>query len=254
MKTSAAFDRILPLLEERILLLDGAMGTMIQRHGLHEADFRGQRFAGYDRELKGNNDLLVLTRPDVIRGVHDAYLAAGADIVETNTFSSTTIAQSDYGLESLAFELNVAAARLAKEATAASMARDPSRPRFVAGAVGPLNRTLSLSPDVSDPSFRAVTFDEVKRAYVEQIHGLIEGGSDLLLIETIFDTLNAKAAVVACEEVFAERGERVPVMLSVTIVDKSGRTLSGQTVDAFFTSLSHAKPLSIGINCALGAA
>ena len=238
----------------RILVLDGAMGTMIQRHALTEADFRGARFAGHGRDLRGDNDLLVLTRPDVIRGVHDAYLAAGADIIETNTFNSTAISQADYGLEALAYELNVEGARLAREAAAAWTAKTPDKPRFVAGAIGPTNRTLSISPDVNNPAFRALTFDELREAYTDQVRGLIDGGCDALLIETIFDTLNAKAAIVACEEVFEARGARLPIMLSVTITDNSGRTLSGQTIEAFWIAIRHARPFSVGINCALGAA
>jgi 5-methyltetrahydrofolate--homocysteine methyltransferase len=246
---------VLPaLLRERILLLDGAMGTMIQRYGLAEADFRGTRFADHGRDLKGDNEILVLTRPDVIREVHEAYLAAGADVIETNTFSSNAISQADYGLEALSYELNVAAARLAREAADAWTARDAARPRFVAGAVGPTNRTLSVSPDVNDPAFRAVTFDQIRDAYHEQLRGLLDGGVDLVLIETIFDTLNAKAALVALDELYAERGVRLPVMISVTFSDKSGRTLSGQTIDAFHTSIAHAHPLTVGLNCGLGAA
>jgi len=246
---------VLPaLLRERILLLDGAMGTMIQRYGLTEQDFRGTRFADHARDLKGDNEILGLTRPDVIREVHEQYLAAGADILETNTFSSNRISQGDYALEALSYELNVAAARLARDAADAWTARDPKRPRFVAGAVGPTNRTLSVSPDVNDPAFRAVTFDEVRDAYVEQLRGLLDGGVDLILVETIFDTLNAKAALVAVDQLFAERGVRLPVMISVTFSDKSGRTLSGQTIDAFHTSIAHAKPLTVGLNCGLGAA
>ncbi len=240
-------------LRERILVLDGAMGTMIQRRGLGDADFRGARFADHPQDLKGNNDLLVLTRPDVIEDIADEYLAAGADIVETNTFSGTSIAQGDYGLESIVHELNVEAARIAKRAAARWTARTPERPRYVAGAIGPTNRTLSISPDVNDQTFRASTFDALRDAYAEQARGLIEGGCDLLLIETIFDTLNAKAAISAVRRVFDEQGSELPLMLSVTITDRSGRTLSGQTIDAFWVSVAHARPFSIGINCALGA-
>src|SRR5512139_427686 len=249
-RTSEVLDAIL---RDRILVLDGAMGTMVQRHGLTEADFRGERFAGHPRDLKGDNDLLVLTRPDVISGIHHAYLEAGADIIETSTFNGTAIAQADYGLEHVVYELNVAAARLAAEAARAWTAKTPGRPRFVAGAIGPTNRTLSLSPDVNNPAFRDVTFQQVKDAYAEQARGLLDGGCDLLLVETIFDTLNAKAALVAIEEVFEARGARVPVQVSVTITDRSGRTLSGQTVEAFWVSVAHARPYSVGINCALGA-
>ena len=241
------------LLRQRIVLLDGGMGTMVQRHGLAEADFRGARFADHPCDLQGNNDLLVLTRPDVIRGIHDAYLAAGSDCIETNTFNAQRISQADYQLESICYELNVAAARVAREAADAWTARTPDQPRFVLGAIGPLNKTLSLSPDVNDPAFRALTFAEARDAYAEQVRGLVDGGVDALLVETIFDTLNAKAALIAIEQVFAETGRRLPVMLSVTITDKSGRTLSGQTVEAFWISVAHARPLSVGINCALGA-
>ncbi|MDQ3032801.1 MAG: methionine synthase [Myxococcota bacterium] len=244
---------IAALLRERIALLDGAMGTMIQKHSLTEADYRGKRFADSKIDLKGNNDLLCLTRPDLIRQLHSEYFEAGSDIVETNTFSSTAIAQSDYSLESLAYELNVRSAELALEAAAEWTKKTPDRPRYVAGAIGPMNRTLSLSPDVNDPGFRAVNFDQVRSAYAEQVRGLIDGGVQLLLVETIFDTLNAKAALVAIEEVFEEKKVRLPVMISVTITDRSGRTLSGQTVDAFWASVEHARPMSVGINCALGA-
>jgi 5-methyltetrahydrofolate--homocysteine methyltransferase len=242
------------LLAERILILDGATGTMIQRHPLEEADFRGELLAGHGQPLKGNNDLLTLTRPDVISGIHHAFLEAGADIVETNTFSSTSIAQADYGTEHLVHDLNVEAARLARAAADEWTARTPDKPRFVAGAIGPTNRTLSISPDVEDPSKRAVTFDGLRASYAEQVRGLVEGGADLLLIETIFDTLNAKAAIVAVEEVAEETGRRLPLMISVTITDRSGRTLSGQTIEAFWITIAHAKPFSVGVNCALGAA
>ena len=245
--------RLEALLRLRILVMDGAMGTMVQRHTLDEVAFRGERFAGHAKDLRGNNDLLVLTQPDVITGIHHAYLEAGSDIIETNTFSSTAIAQADYGLESLAYELNVEAARLAMEAAAAWSKRTPERPRFVAGAIGPTNRTLSISPDVNDPTFRACTFEALRTAYAEQVRGLVDGGCDLLLVETIFDTLNAKAALVAIQEVFDERGFELPLMISVTITDRSGRTLSGQTIDAFYVAIAHAQPLSVGINCALGA-
>ena len=245
--------RLDALLDDRILIMDGAMGTMIQRHGLDEADFRGDRFAGHGQDLKGNNDLLALTRPDVIGGIHHAYLEAGSDIIETNTFSSTAVAQSDYGLEGLACELNVEAARLARAAADEWTRRTPDRPRFVAGAIGPTNRTLSISPDVNDPGLRASTFDAMRDAYAEQARGLLDGGCDLLLVETVFDTLNAKAALVAIRDVFDARGAAVPLMISVTVTDRSGRTLSGQTIDAFYVSIRHAKPLSVGINCALGA-
>ncbi|HEX7486695.1 MAG TPA: methionine synthase, partial [Vicinamibacterales bacterium] len=241
------------LLARRILVLDGAMGTMVQRRGLTESDFRDTRFTGHPRDLKGDNDVLVLTRPDVIRQIHDEYLAAGADIIETCTFNATAIAQADYGLGPIVREMNAAAARLARDTADAWTARTPDRPRFVAGSIGPTNKTLSMSPDVNDPSFRATTFDQVRDAYAEQMRGLIEGGCHILLIETIFDTLNAKAAIVAALEVFEETGAELPLMLSVTITDRSGRTLSGQTVDAFWTSVAHARPLAVGVNCALGA-
>ncbi len=241
------------LLRERVLVLDGAMGTMIQRYKLNESDFRGKRFASHSKELKGNNELLCLTRPDVIQSIHEEYFAAGADIIETNTFSATSIAQTDYGLESLAYELNVAAAQVAVKARDIYNAKTPNKPRLVAGALGPLNITLSISPDANDPSKRKSTFAKVVEAYREQINGLLDGGVDLLLPETVFDTLNVKGCIVALEQVFEERGKRWPVMLSVTATDKSGRTLSGQTMEAFWTSVSHAKPLTVGLNCALGA-
>jgi 5-methyltetrahydrofolate--homocysteine methyltransferase len=241
------------ILAQRIVIIDGAMGTMIQQYKLEEDDFRGERFKDHTRDLKGNNDLLVLTRPDIIKAIHLEYLEAGADIIETNTFSSTTIAQADYALESVAHELNVAAARVAREAVAEFERRHPGRTGFVAGAIGPTNRTCSLSPDVNNPAYRAVTFDELVDAYYDQIAGLVEGGVDLLLPETTFDTLNLKAAIFALEKFFDAYGKRIPVMLSVTITDASGRTLSGQTISAFWSSVRHARPLSVGINCALGA-
>ncbi|HVZ55036.1 MAG TPA: homocysteine S-methyltransferase family protein [Chitinophagaceae bacterium] len=239
------------LLKERILVIDGAMGTMIQRRRLTEADYRGTRFRDWPRDLKGNNDLLNLTQPGIITDIHRQYLEAGADIIETNTFSSTAIAQADYGLQDLAYELNVAAVRCARQAVEALASPDP---RFIAGAIGPLNKTLSLSPDVNNPGYRAVTFDEVVAAYYDQVRGLVDGGVDLLLIETIFDTLNAKAAVFAIKKYFRDSGRaELPIMISGTITDASGRTLSGQTLEAFYTSLAHARPLSFGLNCALGA-
>ena len=239
------------LLDKRILVIDGAMGTMIQRRGLSEADYRGARFEHHARDLKGNMDVLALTRPDVLREIHDAYFDAGADVVETNTFGATTIVQSEYGLEAAAYDMNVAAARAARQSADEWSKR--GKRRFVAGSIGPLNKTLSLSPSVADPGYRAATFDQVRDAYAEQVRGLIEGGADVLLVETIFDTLNAKAALVAIDDVFEATGARLPVMISVTITDKSGRTLSGQTVEAFWTSVAHARPLSVGVNCALGA-
>src|SRR5688572_14401752 len=247
------FDTLHQQLQRRILVLDGAMGTMIQRYKLTEEDFRGAQFKDFPRDLKGNSDLLVITRPDVIGAIHREYLAAGADIIETNTFTATSIAQADYGLESMVREINLAGARVAKEAADEWTKKTPGQPRFVAGSIGPLNRTLSISPDVNDPSFRAVTFDQVREAYEEQVRALIDGGVDILLLETIFDTLNAKAGIVAIENVFEEKGVRLPLMISVTITDRSGRTLSGQMLEAFYLSIRHAKPFSVGINCALGA-
>ena len=247
-------EKIRQLLEQRILVIDGAMGTMIQRYKLTEQDYRGERFRDWPCDLKGNNDLLSLTRPDIVEQIHRDYLEAGADIIETNTFSSTSIAQADYQMQELAYELNLASARIARKVADEFTGKDPSRPRFVAGAIGPLNKTLSISPNVNDPGYRAVTFDEVVGAYYEQVKGLTDGGADLLLVETIFDTLNAKAAVFAIRKFFREQGkEPLPVMISGTITDASGRTLSGQTVEAFYTSLMHARPLSVGLNCALGA-
>ena len=250
MSQNARQDRLVDLLGRRILILDGAMGTMIQRHKLEEAHYRGERFRDWHRDVKGNNDLLVLTQPEIILGIHRQYLEAGADIIETNTFNSTTVALHDYGMESLAYELNLEAAKLARQACDALST--PDKPRFVAGAIGPTNRTASISPDVNDPAFRNVSYDELVTAYLEQANGLVDGGSDILLIETIFDTLNAKAAIFACETLFEQRGERWPVILSGTITDASGRTLSGQTTEAFWNAIRHAKPLAVGLNCALG--
>jgi len=265
-------------LESRILIIDGAMGTMIQQYKLEETDYRGERFKNWPSDLKGNNDLLSLTRPDIIKAIHLDYLEAGADIIETNTFSSTAIAQADYGMQSLAYELNVASAKIAHQAVEEfnSLNRQRSRvngqrptvnrhpsavidemviPKFVAGAIGPMNKTLSLSPDVNNPGFRSVSFDEVSDAYYEQVSGLVDGGVDILLIETIFDTLNAKAAIFAIKKYFRDtKKTALPIMISGTITDASGRTLSGQTLEAFYTSVAHAKPLSVGLNCALGAA
>ncbi|MFO0613762.1 MAG: methionine synthase [Polyangiaceae bacterium] len=242
------------LLEERVLFIDGAMGTMLQRHQLDERACRGDRFAAHEQDLKGNSDVLCLTQPDIIRGIHDAYLDAGADIVETNTFTATKIAQGEYKLAPLAHEMNVVAAKLARERADVFTKKDPSKPRFVAGSIGPLPKSLSVSPDVNDPSARSVTFEEVHEAYADQVRGLMEGGVDLLLVETVFDTLNAKAAIVAIDDVFRELARKIPLVVSGTIVDKSGRTLSGQTIEAFFTSIRHANPLAVGINCGLGAA
>jgi 5-methyltetrahydrofolate--homocysteine methyltransferase len=241
------------LLVERILILDGAMGTMVQRRKLDEAAFRGSRFADHSRDLKGNNDILVLTRPDVVSRIHHEYLEAGADIIETNTFNANAVSQADYALEPVCYEINLAAARLARQAADEFTARTPGQPRFVAGSVGPANRTLSISPDVNNPAFRAITFDQLKSAYADQVRGLIDGGADLLLLETIFDTLNVKAGIVAVQEVEEEKGIHLPLMISVTITDRSGRTLSGQTLDAFYVSITHARPWSVGLNCALGA-
>lgn len=240
------------VLARRIAIIDGAMGTMIQRWKLTESDFRGERFAQHPKDLKGNNDLLVLTRPDVIRTIHAQYLAAGADLIETNTFGATSIAQEDYGLADIAREMNVAAARLAREA--ADEYSTPDKPRFVAGALGPTPRTASISPDVNDAGARNTSFDELRAAYREQAEGLLEGGCDVFLVETIFDTLNAKAAIFALDELMEDTGERLPVILSGTVTDASGRILSGQTVAAFWHSVRHARPLAVGLNCALGAA
>jgi 5-methyltetrahydrofolate--homocysteine methyltransferase len=275
-------------LASRILIIDGAMGTMIQRYKLEEADYRGERFKDWPTDLKGNNDLLSLTRPDIIKEIHKQYLEAGADIIETNTFSSTAIAQADYNMQSLAYELNLASAKIARQTIAeftasgaetsakatngqrptandkttvnrqlSTVNRQPStvNSKYIAGAIGPMNKTLSLSPDVNNPGFRSVSFDEVSDAYYEQVRGLVEGGVDLLLIETIFDTLNAKAAIFAIKKYFRDtKKQALPIMISGTITDASGRTLSGQTLEAFYTSIAHARPLSVGLNCALGAA
>jgi 5-methyltetrahydrofolate--homocysteine methyltransferase len=260
-------------LESRILIIDGAMGTMIQRYKLEEADYRGDRFKDWPSDVKGNNDLLSLTKPEIIRAIHLQYLEAGADILETNTFSSTSIAQADYHMQSLAYELNVQSARIARQAIdtfqgksdpghlpqmgadAPGLPAGSTSQKFVAGAIGPMNKTLSLSPDVNNPGFRSVGFDEVSEAYYEQVRGLVDGGVDLLLVETIFDTLNAKAAIFAIKKYFRDtKKQPLPIMISGTITDASGRTLSGQTLEAFYTSIAHAKPLSVGLNCALGAA
>jgi len=240
------------ILQQRIVIIDGAMGTMLQARKLTEADYRGTRFAGHSIDLRGNGDVLCLTQPDVVRAIHAEYFAAGADIVETNTFGATRIAQADYGLAEVAREINLAAARLAREA--ADAASTPERPRFVAGALGPTPRTASISPDVNDPGARNVDFDTLREAYFEQAAGLLEGGVDLFLVETIFDTLNAKAAIFALDELMERTGERVPVIISGTVTDASGRILSGQTVPAFWHSVRHARPLAVGLNCALGAA
>lgn len=253
---SAKAEAFRDLFRNRVVMLDGAMGSMIQTFKLSEADFRGERLKSHPHDLKGNNDLLCLTRPDVIERIHGDYFAAGADIVETNTFSSTSIGQADYKLEPLVRDINLAAVACARRAATQAEAATPGRRCFVAGAIGPLNRTLSMSPDVNRPDYRAVTWDQVVGAYTEQINALLDGGVDALLVETIFDTLNAKAALFAIESVFDARGDaaRVPVMISVTITDASGRTLSGQTISAFYHSVAHARPFSVGINCALGGA
>ena len=240
-------------LQKRILVLDGAMGTMLQAYKFSEADFRGERFKDYPTPLQGNNDLLSITQPNAIKEVHAKYFAAGADIIETNTFSGTRIAMADYQLEDLVYELNYESAKIAREVADEFTKREPQKPRFVAGSIGPTNRTASMSPDVNDPGYRAVTFDELRMAYKEQVEALIDGGVDLLLVETVFDTLNAKAALFAIEEVKEERNLEVPIMLSGTITDASGRTLSGQTAEAFLISVSHIPLLSVGFNCALGA-
>lgn len=245
--------RIQEIIKDRILVLDGAMGTMLQRYKFTEEDFRGERFKDWEHPLQGNNDLLSLTQPEAIAEVHRKYFAAGADIVETNTFSGTTIAMADYHMEDLVYELNFESARIAKEVANEFTLKEPNKPRFVAGSIGPTNKTASMSPDVNDPGFRAVSFDELRIAYKQQVEALLDGGSDLLLVETIFDTLNAKAALFAIEEVKEERNIDVPIMVSGTITDASGRTLSGQTAEAFLISVSHIPMLSVGFNCALGA-
>ncbi|MBN7815965.1 homocysteine S-methyltransferase family protein [Algoriphagus pacificus] len=251
---------LLQQISNRILILDGAMGTMIQRYTLTEEDFRTPELADHPKSLKGNNDLLSLSRPDIIQAIHREYFEAGADIIETNTFSGTTIAQEDYGLAHLAYAINFESAKLAKAVAEEYSAKTPDKPRFVAGAIGPTNRTASLSPDVNDPGYRAITFDQLATAYAEQVRGLLDGGSDILLVETIFDTLNAKAALYAIQDVFEERNipldpkdGGIPIMISGTITDASGRTLSGQTTEAFLISISHVPLLSVGLNCALGA-
>ncbi|NRB64292.1 MAG: homocysteine S-methyltransferase family protein [Saprospiraceae bacterium] len=241
------------LLERRILIIDGAMGTMIQEYQLEEEDYRAERFRDFHKDLKGNNDLLSITQPHIIKAIHQAYVDAGADILETNTFSGTSIAQEDYDLSELAYELNFASAKIAAEVAIAATKANPDKPRYVAGAMGPTNKTASISPDVNNPGFRGVSFDELKDAYYEQAEGLMDGGADLLLIETIFDTLNAKAALYAIDELFTAKGRELPVMVSGTITDASGRTLSGQTAEAFYISVSHLPLLSVGLNCALGA-
>lgn len=241
------------LLSERILVIDGAMGTMIQRYKLTEEDYRGDRFKDWHKDVKGNNDMLVLTQPQIIKAIHREYLDSGADIIETNTFSAQAVALADYDMQEYAYEISYEAARIAKAAVHDYIMENPGAEKFVAGAIGPMNKTLSLSPDVNNPGFRSVTFDEVANAYYEHIKGLVDGGADILLVETIFDTLNAKAAIYAIEKYFRDTKTKIPVMISGTITDASGRTLSGQTLEAFYISVSHAHPLSIGLNCALGA-
>lgn len=241
------------ILKDRILVLDGAMGTMIQRHKLEEEDFRKGWFENHDKPLKGNNDLLSLTRPEIIKDIHRKYFEVGADIAETNTFSGTWIAQADYGLEKFVYDINYQSAKIAKEVADEFTALNPDKPRFVAGSIGPTNRTASISPDVNDPGFRGITFDELVNAYKEQVNALMDGGVDILLVETVFDTLNAKAALFAIDEVYNERNTKLPIMISGTITDQSGRTLTGQTTEAFLISVSHMPLLTIGLNCALGA-
>lgn len=246
-------EKLYKALSERILILDGAMGTMIQRYNFTEEDYRGERFKDWESPLKGNNDLLSLTQPEAIEEIHRKYLLAGADIIETNTFSGTTIAMADYQMEDLVYELNYESAKIAKKVCDEFTAQNPNKPRFVAGSIGPTNRTASLSPDVNDPGYRAITFDELRIAYKQQAEALLDGGSDILLVETIFDTLNAKAALFAIDEIREERNITIPIMVSGTITDASGRTLSGQTAEAFLISVSHLNLLSVGFNCALGA-
>lgn len=245
--------KIQDILKNRILVLDGAMGTMIQRYKLEEDDFRRGWFEGHNKPLKGNNDLLSLTRPEIIKEIHRKYFEAGADIAETNTFSGTWIAQADYGLEKAVYDINFHSAKIAREVADEFTATEPNKPRFVAGSIGPTNRTASISPDVNDPGFRGITFDELVHAYKEQVNALIDGGVDLLLVETVFDTLNAKAALFAIDEVYEERQLKLPIMVSGTITDQSGRTLTGQTTEAFLISVSHMPLLTVGLNCALGA-
>ena len=253
MKRKPSYAALEKAADARILVIDGAMGTMIQRHKPDEAAYRGSRFKDWHRDVKGNNELLSLSQPQIIHDIHDQYFAAGADIAETNTFGAQKISQADYGMEALSYEMNVESAKLAKKAADAWTKKTPDQPRFVAGAVGPTNRTASISPSVADPGFRNVNFDELRDAYKEQVRGLIDGGADIIIIETIFDTLNAKAAGFATLEVFEEKGVELPVMISGTITDRSGRTLSGQTPEAFWYSMRHLRPFSIGLNCALGA-
>lgn len=250
---SSIAEQLGDLCDERILIMDGAMGTMIQREGLKEADYRGERFKDWPDDLKGNNDLLVLTKPDVIAKIHHSFLEAGADIIETDTFNATRISMADYNMQELAREINVEGARLARRIADEWTAKTPDKPRFVAGSIGPMNQSLSVSPDVDNPGYRSVTFDQVAAAYKEQVEGLIEGGVDIILVETVFDTLNAKAAIFATQDVFEEQGIELPVIMSCTITDMSGRNLSGQTIEAFWHSVRHVKPFAVGLNCAFGA-
>jgi 5-methyltetrahydrofolate--homocysteine methyltransferase len=247
------YSHILKVAQERILILDGAMGSLIQTYPLEEEDFRGEQFKNHTHPIKGNNDILSITQPDIIKEIHALYFEAGADIVETNTFSGTTIAQADYALQSAVYQLNYESAKIAREVADEFTQKEPQKPRFVAGSIGPTNRTASMSPDVNDPGYRAVTFLELRDAYYEQAKGLVDGGSDLLLIETVFDTLNAKAALFAVNDLKEERNINIPIMVSGTITDASGRTLSGQTTEAFWNSISHGELFSVGLNCALGA-
>lgn len=253
MKRKASWASLEKAAQDRILIIDGAMGTMIQKHKLGESHYRGERFQDHSKDVKGNNDLLVLTQPEIIEDIHGQYLRAGADLIETNTFNAQRISMADYHMEDLSYEINVEAAKLARSAADKWSKQTPERPRFVCGAVGPTNRTASISPDVNNPGYRNVSFDELRAAYKEQVRGLMDGGSDVILIETIFDTLNAKAAGFATLEVFEEKGVELPIMISGTITDRSGRTLSGQTAEAFWYSMRHLRPFSIGLNCALGA-
>ncbi|MCH2046738.1 MAG: homocysteine S-methyltransferase family protein, partial [Saprospiraceae bacterium] len=250
---NTTLERLHKIVQQRIMVIDGAMGTMLQQYKLEEKDYRGERFADYHRDLKGNNDLLSITQPKIVEAVHKAYLEAGADIIETNTFNATSISQEDYDMADLAYEINYAAVQCARKAADYYNQITPERPRYVAGAIGPTNKTASLSPDVNNPGFRGITFDELVDAYYEQTCGLIDGGADLLLIETVFDTLNCKAALFAVDKYLEEKGIEMPIMVSGTITDASGRTLSGQTAEAFWISISHAKLFSVGLNCALGA-
>jgi len=252
-RKSSVEKQLADLCDQRILIMDGAMGTMVQFERLEEADYRGERFADWHKDVKGNNDLLVLTNPDVIAKIHGEFLAAGADIIETDTFNATRVSMADYDMQDYAFEMNVEGARLARRVADEWTAKTPDKPRFVAGSIGPMNQSLSVSPDVDNPGYRSVTFEQVVASYKEQVEGLIEGGVDIILIETIFDTLNAKAAIYATQEVFEKQGVSLPVFMSCTVTDMSGRNLSGQTIEAFWHSIRHVKPFAVGLNCAFGA-